>query len=110
MFPLFANFLSLILSASAFWGVVVHDLRLDRAAMAALATPSSFVEYGGPNKAFTFDSHTHIERSVFGQAVKVYQQAATPGINPRTTDRKHLMQKLVPKGHHAFDNYNLPIV
>ena len=109
MLPTFINFLSLILSASAFWGVVIHDLRLDRAAMAALATPSSVVEYDTPARPLTFESHPHTERSAFGQAMSVYQRAATPGIQPRS-ERKHLMQKYAPKGHHAFDNYNLPLV
>lgn len=111
MLASFLSSLSLIISLSTLSGVILHDTRLDKAAAAALTTPTAFAQYEITGKQLSFsDAHTHVERSSFGQAMQVYHQAATPGMQPRSDERKHLLQKYTPKGHHAFDNYHLPIV
>jgi menaquinone-dependent protoporphyrinogen IX oxidase len=108
MIPSLFTILSVIISLSTASSVILHDTRLDKIATVAVATPIMYAHYETGFKPFLNDAHTHVERSAFSQVLHAYQSAA-PGIQPRH-ERKHLLQKHVPKGHHAFDNYNLPIV
>lgn len=99
---------SVIASLLTLSGVFLHDTRLDKATLLA-ATPIE-AQYASPSKAILQgDAHTHVERNSFSQAMRIYQ-TSTPGVQPRNDERRHLMQRNVPKGHHAFDNYNLPLV
>lgn len=108
MFPLFTSTTSVIISLLTLGGVFLHDTRLDKAAV--LATVPVQAQYVSPSKAvLQGDAHTHVERSSFSQAMRSYQ-TSTPGVQPRNDERRHLVQRNVPKGHHAFDNYNLPLV
>lgn len=108
MLSSFISTTSVIASLLTLSGVFLHDTRLDKATV-LLATPVQ-AQYTSPPKAMLQgDAHTHVERSSFSQAMHIYQ-TSTPGVQPRSDERRHLMQRNVPKGHHAFDNYNLPLV
>lgn len=112
MFTSFLNPLAIILSLSTATGVMVHDMRLDKAATTALALPVSLTTYDGPGKLGNLgvDQHTHVERQAFLQSVSVFQ-GKNPSVPPRVIeDKKHLLQKRIVRGHHAFDNYSLPLV
>ena len=111
MFTTFMNSLAIAISLSTATGVLVHDMRIDKATMAALAAPSAISSYQASTKLVNFstDSHTHVERTSLNQALQDLRMQS-PKIQPRTSeDKKHLMQKNVARGHHAFDNYNLPL-
>lgn len=108
MIPSLFSLLSIIISLGTLSGIVFHDTRLDKVATIALATPVAFAQYEPIKPLLLNDAHTHVERTAYSQVMHVYQ-SSTPGIQPRH-ERKHLLQKHVPKGHHAFDNYNLPVV
>jgi hypothetical protein len=111
MFTSILNPLAIIVSLSTASGVLVHDTKIDRAAAVALAAPAIMASYDAPNKVISFggDAHTHVERASFAGAMNTLS-GHTPSVQPRSDDKKHLMQKHVARGHHAFDNYNLPIV
>jgi hypothetical protein len=88
--------------------VLLHDTRIDKVAVVALPSNSSFGEAG--NKVISFgDTHTHVERVSFSQTLHELS-SSVPRIQPRNDDKKHLLQTRATRGHHAFDNYNLPIV
>jgi|EndMetStandDraft_4_1072995.scaffolds.fasta_scaffold1104770_1 hypothetical protein len=110
MYTQLISTISLLLSLLTVSGVMLHDSRIDKAT-SLLATPLSFTQYDtSPSKvSLGGDAHTHVERSSFSQAMRVYQ-TTTPSTPTRSDGRKHLMQRHAPKGHHAFDNYNLPLV
>jgi hypothetical protein len=99
------NSLIALLSLSTAAGVLVHDMHLD-AATAALAAPT--VTSNDQSKTpLSTDPHTHPERHSFS---RLFNQRA-PSIQPRSNeDKKHLLQKHIGRGHHPFDNYNLPMV
>jgi uncharacterized membrane protein len=112
MFTSLINPLLMIMCISTATGVLVHDTRIDKAASTALALPSVMAEVDAGNKmaALAGDAHTHIERSSLRQAVHDLK-GQTPSVQPRgNQEKKHLLQKYVTRGHHAFDNYNLPLV
>jgi hypothetical protein len=94
------------LSMSTAAGMVVHDLQIDKAAVVALASPAAYSNFEAANKLVNFgELHTHVERMVFSST------SHEPMIGPRSNEsKKHLLQKYAARGHHAFDNYNLPIV
>lgn len=110
MYTQLISTISLFLSLLTVSGVMLHDTRIDKAT-SLLATPLSSAQYdASPNKVqLSGDAHTHVERSSFSQAMRVYQ-TTTPSTPTRSDDRKHMMQRHAPKGHHPFDNYNLPVV
>ena len=98
------NSLIALLSFSTAMGVLVHDMHLD-AATAAFATPAVTNNNDQAKTTLSIDPHTHPERHSFS---RLFGQHA-PSIQPRA-DKKHLLQKNATKGHHPFDNYNLPMV
>jgi hypothetical protein len=106
MFSNLISPLAILISLATTSGILVHDTHIDQAA-AAVAMPSMLASYDTTGK-LGGESHTHVERTSLAQTVNTLHSRA-PGVQPRE-DRKHLMQKHVSRGHHAFDNYNLPIV
>ncbi len=108
MFSNLINPLAILISLSTTSGILVHDTHVDQAA-AAIAMPAMLASYDTTGKLGA-ESHTHVERSSLSQTINALH-SRTPGVQPRANeDKKHLMQKHVTRGHHAFDNYNLPIV
>ncbi len=107
------NPIAIFLSLTTATGLLIHDMRIDKAFSTALSAPSSLSAHdAGSVKLVNFSSdlHTHTERGSLGQVVNALK---TP--NPTTTpraldDRKEFMAKHKTRGHHAFDNYSLPIV
>lgn len=89
-------------------GILVHDTKLDKAAVTALAIPAVLASFdidkvgrlGGTD-------HTHVERVSFSQAVNIVGNG-TPRITPRDDHKKFHMTKKVAKGTQTFDGYYLP--
>jgi len=95
------------LSMTTATGMVVHDLQIDKATVVALASPAAYADFEAANKLVNFgEMHTHVERNAFSQ-LSTHEPIITSRFNE---SKKHLMQKYAGRGHHAFDNYNLPIV
>lgn len=85
---------------------VVHDMRIDR--VAAIALPTTVISSQPGDRLGGPEINTHVaERSSIAQAIRDLE-VATPRIQPRTEDKKHLLQARVVRGHHAFDHYYLP--
>lgn len=104
--------LSVFLSLSTATGVIVHDTKVDKAAMAALATPSPAVASGQADSKIaniSGDAHTHTERHSLSQAVRDLK-ADNPRVHPRANaDKKYLSQKNLGLGHNPFDGYATPL-
>jgi hypothetical protein len=112
MFTPLLNPILAIMSLSTAAGVLIHDTRIDKAASAAFALPAAVMSVDATSKlaGLASDLHTHVERGSIAQAVNDLR-TQNPRIQPRSNDdRKHMMQKHVARGHHAFDNYSLPLV
>jgi hypothetical protein len=111
MFLNIVNPVAILVTLSTAASVFLHDMRIDKMAMTALALPTTLTNETS-NKLISFggDLHTHTERtSITGSVQDLKTQ--TPTTQPRLSeDKKHLLQKQVMRGHHPFDSYNLPIV
>ncbi|MDB5165223.1 MAG: hypothetical protein JWM00_113 [Candidatus Saccharibacteria bacterium] len=112
MFPtLILNPLPILLSLSTMVGVLVHDTKLDQFTTSFLAVPAIVATYDGVNSALKLgDPHTHTERMVISQLSRSLAME-NPRLQPRGhEDKKYVLQKNVVRGHHPFDNYNLPVI
>lgn len=112
MLPLLLNPLAVIMSFSTATGILIHDMHIDTAASTAFSMPSMTASYEANNKYMNLDgaAHAHVERGSLSQAI-IDLKMQNPRIQPRVAeDKKYLLQKRVMRGHHMFDNYNLPIV
>lgn len=99
------------LSILTAFGVLVHDMKLDRVAMTALALPVVIASFEGSSRLalFTNDAHTHVERTSLSEALSDLK-TPSPRIQPRAADdRKHLQQRVVARGSQLFDSYHLPL-
>lgn len=92
--------LSIFLSISTASGVFIHDTKLDKATLTAIAAPT--VLAGGVALALSGELHTHSERNPLG---KVSQDSGkNPSIQPRS-NKRYIGQKNDPFGHESFDMY-----
>lgn len=109
MYPIqtLLNPLSVIVSLMTMSGVAVHDTNVDKAFTTALH--QSYVVSSADSSKLGNDPHTHAERGSLSQAVRDLK-TSNPRIQPRNDEKKHMMQKHAVRGHHPFDNYNLPLV
>ena len=105
------NSFIVMISLATASGVFLHDTRIDKAASVAIMPLDQLGVETGAKLVHTSpnDLHTHVERTQLGHSSPLLHSLA-PSIAPRNEDKKHLAQKVVPKGHHPFDNYNLPII
>lgn len=107
------NSLLVLISLSTTTSVLLHDMRLDKMMVTALAAPVATPAYEPTNNKlvnFSTDMHTHTERHAIAQVIHDLK-TPDPRVQPRgTEDKKHLMPRHAPRGYHAFDNYNLPLV
>lgn len=104
------NQLAVAISLFTATGVALHDTKVDRAFATTINSPIMSQSIASPGEGFKgSELHTHVERTSFAQAVHDIQSGA-PRINPRGDHKKHVTPKAVVRGHHAFDNYNLPLV
>ena len=102
MFEIILNApISMFVAMAALTGVAVHDTKVDKLATSLVGVPAAVAATDGGHKLAS-DPHTHVERV----SVENNSQAR---IMPRSDQKKHLMQKNVPKGGHSFDGYALPI-
>lgn len=101
------NSLGILLSLVTATGVFVHDARIDKvthvSSYALKRTASAAADV-----SLAAEPHVHPESSQRTLKGFSYQ---SPSIQPRENkSKRYLMQNASPKGRHAFDNYNLPVI
>lgn len=110
MIPLIINPLTLLLTLTTSFGVLVHDTQIDRATTTALALPAAFATIGAADAAIKFgDAHTHVERVNLAKTLQELR-SGQPRIQARNDDEK----KFVYNKKFAFDSagsqYNWPMI
>lgn len=98
------NTIGILLSLVTATGVFVHDARIDK-----VTNISNSTHLAQSNEAsIAAEPHVHPENSQRTLRGFSYQ---SPSIQPRENkSKRYLMQNAEPKGRHAFDNYNLPVI
>ncbi|NCU37976.1 hypothetical protein EOL96_02885 [Candidatus Saccharibacteria bacterium] len=112
-----ATYFMTTISLLTAFGVFLHDGRVDKAVTTRLHNPfanekSVPIKIALRYRSFVdVDKHTHPDHSAAQRALLKSFAYQSPSIPPRNQEqKKHLQQECQPRGHHAFDNYNLPIV
>ncbi len=96
---------SILITFATLLGVTLHESKLDKLTSAALGTTALAVSHEAGQ--IRNDAHTHVERV----SVQTAFNNQTPTNRLKYGEMKqHLLQQNVPRGHHAFDNYLLPII
>lgn len=106
MLSKFINAIILSLSLITASSVFLHDTRLDKI---AAIVPLIETDQPSAKLAGFGDTHTHVEKVSLSEISQEYG-GGSPRIQPRNDEKKHLLQNRVMRGHHPFDNYNLPLV
>lgn len=111
------NLFMTTISLMTAFGVFLHDGRVDKATLTAaryydkpiLITPNAV---GARFRDFVAtDAHTHPNHNAAKNSLMSSFSYQSPSIPPRESQhRKHLLQNIEPRGRHAFDNMNLPIL
>ena len=111
MFPfsLFITPLSVFLSLSTSTGILVHDTKLDRAALTAKSSHSNSASSQANTKFVNIapDLHPHSERHSMATKDLKTQNPKVPPRSP--AEKKYVSQKNMGLGHNPFDSYALPI-
>jgi hypothetical protein len=91
MLPFIINPLPLLLTISTAFGVLVHDMHIDKFAVVAL--PAAIISYGASEVGLKLnDQHLHAERVSFSGSLRLNE--AQPRVQPRTEDdKKYIAQK-----------------
>ena len=99
----FTTPISFFIAMAALSGVAVHDTKIDKLASSFMAHSAISSQTDAAHAKFATDPHTHVERMSFSNSSEAR-------IAPRLGDqKKHVLQKNVPKGGHSFDGYRLPL-
>jgi predicted ATPase len=81
MYHLLISPLSVAITLTTAFGVIIHDTRIDRATSTALAAPAVIASYGVADVLSKLsDVHTHTER--------VHMASEQPRVQPRSGDDK----------------------
>lgn len=94
MLPTLINPLPLIFTIATGFGVVVHDMQIDRATTVALALPSALATFAVVDSLSKSGEHVHVERATTANHLAALQ-AAVPRMQPRDDDRRYVQAKKV---------------
>lgn len=102
------NTIGILLSLVTATGVFVHDAGIDKLAYSIGNRDAKRTSISPADLKLATDPHVHPEHS--HRSLKGFSYR-TPSIPPRENkSKRYLMQNAEPRGRHAFDNYNLPII
>ena len=91
MFP-FINPAPVLFAVTTLFGVVVHEMHIDRAATVAVALPAIMATVG-VDKVISSNYHTQVERASIPRSTVSFR-SALPNIQPpRDDDRKYIQNK-----------------
>lgn len=98
MFPLIINPLPLLFTITATFGVLVHDMQIDRATTVALALPTAFATFAAVDSVLkASEQHVHVERVSMPHHLGNLG-TSLPRIQPRDDDRRYVQSKKIAFG------------
>jgi len=110
--PVNSKLITASVALMTLFGLALHETKLDVMASLSAVLPAVVASYGTASIMMQLSSndHTHVERVSVENVV-----GRLTSLNPLTPtrhgdDKKYRMQKNIPKGHHPFDNYSLPVI
>lgn len=99
------TFISVIVTLATLLGVTLHESKLDKLVTAAVG--SSILVANHEGNVLRSDAHTHVDRVSLKSAIG----NSVPTNRLRTSEfKQYVTPNSVPRGHHPFDNYLLPVI
>lgn len=109
MNQLFIGPLAILLSLSTGTGILLHETKVDKLTVLALAHPATAAQKVAKGSLLESMPHTHSEAGMLQSSSREFR-TKSPGMAPRRDrDERYRLQKKVPRGFHLFDSYHLPL-
>lgn len=81
-----------LLAATTLFGVLVHEMHIDRATTVAIALPAIMATVG-VDKMISSNYHTHVERASVPRTITSFRSSLPNVQPPREDDRKYVQNK-----------------
>ena len=85
------NFAPIIFTIAVVTGVLLHDMRIDKATTVALAVPAVLATYSAAHM-ISGSEHVHVERIAFANQSKVFH-STLPKIATRDNEHQYIQPK-----------------
>lgn len=107
-YSLLITLLTALLSLATAAGIFVHDMKIDKLAITAIAAPLALA--GGVHAALSTELHPHAERGSLKQAVSD-AQGNNPLLQPRSAhkNKKYLTKRKMLVGHRSLFGMLVPL-
>ena len=92
MQPIITNLLSLSLVATTTFGVLMHDMRIDKATVVAFAAPAALAAIALADISSKSNEHVHVEKASSSSHLG-YAQSNVPKVPPREDARRYTQEK-----------------
>lgn len=86
------NLVPIVFVIAVATGVLVHDLRIDKATSVAMALPAMLAIYGAAHFVGGGSEHIHVERVAFSHQSSIFH-SSLPKVTPRDNDRHYVQSK-----------------
>lgn len=93
MSPLNINPAPLAFTLAVMFGVLVHDMHIDRASTVALALPALVASVGAMDTLIKSSDHTHVERVSIPRGNNTVRSTLPKIQPPRDDERKYVLTK-----------------
>ena len=90
------------------FGVLVHDLHVDRATTVAIALPVLMASAAGMDKLIGGDAHVHVERASPGRPFSAFKSSLPNTQPPRDDEKKYASNKRASLGFGSDQGYVWP--
>lgn len=109
MLNIILSLLAILLSLTTSTGILLHDTKVDKAAILALSRVP-ITPYVTQESTIKLEStvHPHVERTSLSRAMTELR-AQNPRVAPDKEGKKYRLQKKVGKGIQVSDGYYLPL-
>lgn len=108
MLQLFIGPFAVILSLSTSTGIFLHETKVDKLAVLAMANPIAAAQKVSGGSLLDSMPHTHSESGLLQSSSREFN-TKSPGITPRRDKDEKYRLKKVSRGTHLFDSYHLPL-
>jgi len=94
MLPLLINPAPLIFTIATTFGVLVHDMQIDKATTVALSAPAALMSFAAIDSVIKSSEHTHVERASLPGSLRT----TIARMQPRDDDRRYIQSKKISLG------------
>ena len=110
MFPILINPLTLLLTLTTSFGVLIHDTQIDRATSTALAVPIALATFGAADVALkTNEAHTHVEKVNVAKTLQELR-SGQPRIQIRNDEDRRYVSAKKFTSNGLGSEYNWPTI